>query len=215
MSVEIRQETKRSVNARALLLDAAEMLFAQRGIDGVSLRQIAASAGQRNVSAVRYHFGDKQGLVDALVADRMAKIDTVRSALVESAGDLSRKTTRELLHLLWQPLLDLDKAKEIHWFIQFHPVGGLRQSPASDYPTGNDGPTGNDASRRIHDALQALHPHLSMTQFHYRLNLIAMMFGSAASWHDSVIQANNQHWSSRFSLDEVVKVAVGALQAPA
>ena len=38
---------------------AAEGLFAERGIEGVSLRQIGTAAGNGNNSAVQYHFGTK------------------------------------------------------------------------------------------------------------------------------------------------------------
>src|SRR5271156_3483901 len=67
----------------AQLLDAAEGLFAERGIEAVSLREIAAEAGQKNNSAVIYHFGDKRGLLDALIADRVHKVERVRRGLIE------------------------------------------------------------------------------------------------------------------------------------
>lgn len=57
----------RSDDARAALLDAAERLFAEHGISGVSDRRIAEEAGQRNHSAVAYHFGGRPGLLDALI----------------------------------------------------------------------------------------------------------------------------------------------------
>jgi AcrR family transcriptional regulator len=51
---------------REKLLRAAEHLFARRGLD-VPIREIHAFAGQRNASAIQYHFGGKQELLDALV----------------------------------------------------------------------------------------------------------------------------------------------------
>jgi AcrR family transcriptional regulator len=46
---------------------AAEQLFAEQGIDRVSLREIAVAAGQRNVSAATYHFGSKRELIEAIL----------------------------------------------------------------------------------------------------------------------------------------------------
>jgi len=43
-------------------MDAAERLFAERGIDAVSLRTINAEAGY-SVAALHYHFGTRDGLV--------------------------------------------------------------------------------------------------------------------------------------------------------
>ena len=48
------------------LMVAAEKLFGQRGIENVSLREIAAAAGHANTSAVQYHFGSKESLVQAV-----------------------------------------------------------------------------------------------------------------------------------------------------
>jgi len=71
------------------LIAVAERLFAERGIDAVSLREIGAAAGQRNNSAAQYHFGSRDGLVDAIFESRMAPIDRHRQAMIaelEAAG---------------------------------------------------------------------------------------------------------------------------------
>ena len=52
---EDKHETKQR------LLDAAEVLFAEKGFDGVSIRELAAAADV-NVAAVNYHFQGKQNL---------------------------------------------------------------------------------------------------------------------------------------------------------
>jgi AcrR family transcriptional regulator len=198
--------------ARTLLLDAAEELFAARGIEGVSLREIAAAAGQRNNSAVSYHFRDKQGLVDALIADRMGRVEAARAQLVDRIDNLDGLSVAELLTLLWQPVIDLGQAKAINWYIHFRFTRQVRE------PSGNGFletyPESHAASRRLHQALSAHCPHLRPEQFIYRLNLIAMMFWSALSWHNNLAVSTNQTWSSRFCLDEVVKMAAPALLAP-
>ena len=50
-------------DGRTRLLDSAERLFAERGVDGPSLRDINTAAGQRNASGVQYHFGGRAGLL--------------------------------------------------------------------------------------------------------------------------------------------------------
>jgi AcrR family transcriptional regulator len=52
---------------RERLLDAAQHLFARRGVDAVPIRQINELAGQRNASALHYHFGSCQALLVAIV----------------------------------------------------------------------------------------------------------------------------------------------------
>ncbi len=61
------------------VLDVAERLFAERGIDGVSLREIGKAAGSRNTGVAHYYFGDKQHLVDAIIARRSPSLHARRS----------------------------------------------------------------------------------------------------------------------------------------
>ena len=71
-------------HTRARLLRAGERLFAERGIHQVRLREINALAGQRNSSALHYHFGSRDGLVEAILAEHQRAMDVeVRPALDE------------------------------------------------------------------------------------------------------------------------------------
>jgi AcrR family transcriptional regulator len=69
----------------ALLL-AAERLFAENGISGVSLRQVVQAAGQKNMSAAHYHFGSRDGLLQAVLSLRMSSINIYRSELLARAS---------------------------------------------------------------------------------------------------------------------------------
>jgi AcrR family transcriptional regulator len=60
---------------RAQLARAGERLFAQRGIHQVRLREINALAGQKNRSAVHYHFGSREGLVEAILSAHQTAMD--------------------------------------------------------------------------------------------------------------------------------------------
>ncbi len=60
-------EDKRSTQDR--LLDAAEQLFADKGFDDVSIRDLAAAADV-NVAAVNYHFQGKENLYHEVVRRR-------------------------------------------------------------------------------------------------------------------------------------------------
>jgi AcrR family transcriptional regulator len=71
---------------KARLMTAAEGLFAEYGIEAVSARQIALAAGQRNQSAIRYHFGSKDDLIVALHAQRIGEINERRAQMFEAPG---------------------------------------------------------------------------------------------------------------------------------
>jgi AcrR family transcriptional regulator len=88
-------------DTRARLLDAAEELFAQRGIYDVATSEIVADAGQRNASAVTYHFGSRSELLRALLVERDAPVDEARGALLTDLG--ADPTTTDLLNVLVGP----------------------------------------------------------------------------------------------------------------
>ncbi|MFC0863169.1 TetR/AcrR family transcriptional regulator [Sphaerimonospora cavernae] len=71
-----------SDEARRKILLAAERLFAERGVEHVSLRQIGEQAGQKNNSAVQYHFGDKSGLIQALYDLRLLPLNAERHRML-------------------------------------------------------------------------------------------------------------------------------------
>ena len=64
------------------IVRAAERLFATRGLDGVSLRQISVEAGTGNHSAVHYHFGSKNQLIRAIFEYRLPPLNERRRILV-------------------------------------------------------------------------------------------------------------------------------------
>ncbi|MGV8871804.1 MAG: TetR/AcrR family transcriptional regulator [Rhodococcus sp. (in: high G+C Gram-positive bacteria)] len=65
-------------DTRDVILAAAERLFAERGVFAVSNRQVSEGAGQRNSSAVGYHFGTKDDLVLAIVEKHAKPIEDRR-----------------------------------------------------------------------------------------------------------------------------------------
>jgi AcrR family transcriptional regulator len=50
---------------RELILDTAERLFAEKGLDATSVRDVTGAAGV-NLGAITYHFGTKQKLIEAM-----------------------------------------------------------------------------------------------------------------------------------------------------
>jgi AcrR family transcriptional regulator len=90
---------------RSLLIDTAERLFAERGIDGVSPSDIKAEAGQRNSSVVAYHFGSMEGLVRAIVEVRHPELDADHERLLrQMESDETLEDVRSVVWLVVRPL---------------------------------------------------------------------------------------------------------------
>jgi AcrR family transcriptional regulator len=90
---------------RARLLAEAERLFAIQGVYASTLREITEAAGQRNVSALSYHFGSREGVLWAILQRHGDPLDEERGRLV---GDpIEAATTRQLVGALLVPMAGL------------------------------------------------------------------------------------------------------------
>jgi AcrR family transcriptional regulator len=99
-----RSETQ---TTRSHLIRTAERLFAERGIEVVPLRDIHDAAGQRNASAINYHFGGKEQLVRAIIEDRAGATNARRLELLRSADSAGRgHDVHTLVNALVRPLAD-------------------------------------------------------------------------------------------------------------
>lgn len=67
---------------RDALIDAAERLFAERGLHSVPLRDIAIAAGQRNSSVIQYYFGGRDGIVVEVFRRRIGEADRGRARFI-------------------------------------------------------------------------------------------------------------------------------------
>jgi AcrR family transcriptional regulator len=92
---------------RQQLILAAERLFAEAGIDGVSLRQINLAAGQKNSSAAHYHFGSKEALILSIYQHRMASVNERRMAALDKLESENRATDlRSLVGTIIYPIVE-------------------------------------------------------------------------------------------------------------
>jgi len=99
---------------RDVLVSTAERLFAEQGIDAVSLRTVMAEAGT-NVAAVRYHFGTKDGLVEAVVRTRSEEIRSARDALLTALEAATDPSLRDLAEAFVLPLAGMAVTGDVEW----------------------------------------------------------------------------------------------------
>jgi len=103
---------------REKLLTTAERLFALEGIDSISTRRISKEAGQRNNSALHYHFGDKEQLIQTLIATRMAVVNARREEMLCMLEQMGRTDDlRAVLRTLVLPLAE--QLEEDNHYVSF------------------------------------------------------------------------------------------------
>lgn len=117
----------KDLEKREAILDAAQSLFAERGIDGVPIEAIAARSGVSKVT-VYGHFGDKATIFDSIVARETERLRDTLSANLPADGTLQDRLTAfgmALIAMLTQPChLALDRAVSLE--AQRNPTLGRR-----------------------------------------------------------------------------------------
>ena len=95
-----------SKSTKERILGAAEVLFAQRGFEAASLRQLTAAAGV-NLAAVNYHFGSKDKLVEQVFKRRLDTLNARRMAALAQIAGAPGTTLEDVLDAYIRPALDL------------------------------------------------------------------------------------------------------------
>lgn len=94
-----------ATETRERLLAAARTAFAAKGVYGVQIGDIVAAAGQRNPSALTYHFGSRAGVLQAILERHGDLIDVERGRYLAEilSGPRHPPTTRGLYTALLRP----------------------------------------------------------------------------------------------------------------
>lgn len=111
--LRISEEELAMPTDRRLVL-AAERLFAERGIDAVSLRAVMSAAGA-NVAAVHYHFGSKEALIEALIRQRSDAVAARRAALLDDVEHSGAVTARGLAEAFVLPVWEMATGEGGSW----------------------------------------------------------------------------------------------------
>ena len=126
-----RRSGARSRPTRERILDAAERLFAQRGFHGVSIRDITGAADV-DVALANYHFGSKQGLLEAVFLRRAEDLNSERLARLDAAIAGARDQPPQLeaiIDAFTHPLLDRSARGSPGWKSYFALIAEINNSP--------------------------------------------------------------------------------------
>jgi AcrR family transcriptional regulator len=99
-------QTELTPTAEQLLI-AAEKLLAEKGLGAVSTREIAREAGQKNHSALNYHFGSRAALIEAILDYRMTPLNQARQKRLGKLRAEGREGDfRGLLEVIIEPFAE-------------------------------------------------------------------------------------------------------------
>ena len=169
------------------ILAAAEALFAQRGFDGASLRQLTASAGV-NLAAVNYHFGSKEKLVeqvfkrrlDALIQHRLAELDKIAGRPGTTLEDVLAAYIRPALELSHEGNGSLFMRVLARAFAEHDDT--LRQFLSENY---------GHVMRQFTAEFARLLPHLEKAELYWRIDLVTGALTHAMSGFGMIQRKDN------------------------
>lgn len=110
-----RAASKRAMATSLSIIDAAERLFAERGYDGASVRDIAKAAGAQ-IASVSFHHGSKEALFQRVVERRASELSQMRlDALAAAKARNETLTLKTVLSAFLRPYLEKAGAGDPQW----------------------------------------------------------------------------------------------------
>jgi AcrR family transcriptional regulator len=209
------KKTSVGADTRVALILAAERLIAENGIDGVSLRQINAEAGQRNSSAAHYHFGSKDALVRSIYEYRLGRVNQRRQAMLDDIrAEGCEDDTRRVVAAIVRPIVaEIEESEGGSFYIRFlsqaigHPQGGTRKYFDNAL---------TDATSEVYTLIDGALPEISDRVLGQRFGLMwEMIIHSLADRERYRLQSQRGvDRESESFINNLIDVVTGGLTAP-
>lgn len=205
---------KRSAQTRRNLMLAAEKLIAENGIENVTIRQIIGAAGQKNESALQYHFGNRKGLIDALLEERSAEIGKRRADMLDALlAECPRPSLRQVACLLVRPTFDLAASRPefLHFIRAFGHELALTEFSALAVAARreNRGEHGGRVSALLRASLSQLGTSAYQRRMDSAIRLVAAAMSNQSRQQDAFRGAQGHLF-----LHSLIDALVGLLGAP-
>lgn len=199
-------------DTRQALLEQGALLFARRGPDAVTARELHAAVGARNESAVHYHFGGRDGLVAEILRQHLAEVEARRAPLVAAIVAEDRSADlRALVHALAAPMaadLGTEQGRAHLRLVAWLSHPGLAYEPAF---RAVDAPAGAAVGRWLHDALAHLAEPIRAERLAVLRGQLISLFGLRAQLLDEEPDREGPA-SDEVFLENLLDVVVAGLQ---
>lgn len=204
----------RSASTQHALMQAAEKLIAEKGMENVSIREIIKAAGQKNESALQYHFKNIRGLFVAIQQNRDQQTREKRTQMLEEL--LARKpdpSLREVCSLMTTPGFMLAKTSTGYrrYIIAFSPKLALSQYSALSLVNRQGG--GGESGQKIGQLLRAALSHLDENTYRQRMESAVRLASVSMGNHARQKKAFKGTHAKLF-LNNLIDTMAGVLSAP-
>jgi AcrR family transcriptional regulator len=212
MAESMTTQVSSAVSTKNRILSAAESLFAQRGFDGASLRQLTAAAGV-NLAAVNYHFGSKEKLVEQVFRRRLDALNSQRLSALAAIAGAESTTIEDVLAAFIRPALDMSHDVSGSLFIRVlarafaEHDDTLRQFLSDNY---------GHVMRQFTAEFARLLPQLSKQELYWRIDLVSGALTHAMSGFGMIQRKSevSEHVHREQIAQHLIGFAVAGLSRP-
>lgn len=200
------------MSTKTKILDAAETLFADKGFNGTSLREITSLADV-NLAAVNYHYGSKKELIKAVMSRYMNELaPKLEASLSVVCRQEQSPTLIEVFSAFIEPLLSLNVFREngTSNFLQLlgrgytDSQGFLRWFLTTQYP----GVITNFVS-----AVQRAYPELTAEDIFWRLHFTMGTVVFTMSSSDALMDIAQNDFSQKLDIGDVIRKLIPFVSA--
>ncbi|MFM8871004.1 MAG: TetR/AcrR family transcriptional regulator [Actinomycetota bacterium] len=194
-------------DTRQQLIDAGRRLFARNGVYQTPLKQIVEDAGQKNASALHYHFGGRGGLLAAIIEGNNEQIETDRKEMLDSFGDSA--TLNQLVQAVTYPLARQMKTSD---GLEFIIIISQLQDKFRLWDTATQTPP--QALRAFHSISEQLAGELDLATRRERVELfLNLVVSSLSARARQRLRGEEPELVGQDFIENLVTMSVGALQA--
>jgi AcrR family transcriptional regulator len=206
-------ENPESYSAPALrLIIAGERLLGDHGLDGISLRQIAAAAKNTNNYAVQHHFGSKENFLCAIYNRRVPALEAACRRRLLAADKVGSAGVRELLEIAFMSLLSAVDDRGEPTYARF--LTKLMYLTPSEHPAFAEGSMRYHIAAEIDQRLRQMLPYLPEEIFELRFRLVASNFLFAMTERSTIVSTLSRSISKARYIRNSLDMAAAALSAP-
>ncbi|MFP6615706.1 MAG: TetR/AcrR family transcriptional regulator [Candidatus Hydrogenedentota bacterium] len=212
----IKKDTKTAI------MDAAEIVMAEHGVDGASIRAIVTKAGA-NTAAIHYHFNSRDGLIEAMLGRHGGSVSQRRSEMFAEFDCTGRApTTMDVVNLLVDPMIELldqkgEAGRRFLCFIARLQFDRKNQSNRTGLHSQEERKYFPELRAQLLDIIRQACPEISETESEERLTMVLdtmLQSFSNAEFMSTEWEADEQHHELFRYTANLKSFLAGGLAAP-
>ncbi len=204
-----------AIDTKDRILNAAERIFAERGLDAVSLRAVTTEAGV-NIAAVNYYFGSKAALLQAMTQRHFAPVNAEQLQRLEMLETNSKSLSVEaILHAYATPIFAMFDAQRGREWMQAK-IMAFRAEPSPHINSQTESEADAEVISRYYEVMRRVIPHVPADELWWRFERTRnLLLANQSRRFMSPSETTLSESSKRDERAWLITFLVGALQATA